>query len=177
MSELLSQLLSDPRFATIIGAIIGFVATTIGTIIVFVVGTFNYRQKSDEIFFKVFDCLEAKRSLGISAIERYWNKRRYRDVCVSLLSGSAIYLLRESGQDNAAHELHNLDRIMSMLLNQNRIRSSQRLHYSNLRNAVVAAQKAAPNRTSNSRGLQVEMDSLNKWKDKLDTLLKKVLTQ
>ena len=166
MSELLSQLLSDPRFATIIGAIIGFV-----------VGTFNYRQKSDEIFFKVFDCLEAKRSLGISAIERYWNKRRYRDVCVSLLSGSAIYLLRESGQDNAAHELHNLDRIMSMLLNQNRIRSSQRLHYSNLRNAVVAAQKAVPNRTSNSRGLQVEMDSLNKWKDKLDTLLKKVLTQ
>src|SRR5215471_3683243 len=103
--------MSDP-IATVIGAFIGFVGGM-------VTARVTYVQKSDELFFKALDFLgggSQKRNLGIAAIELYWSNKRHRPVCVSLFIGSAIYLLIQSDQDNAAHELHNLDRIMTHLL-------------------------------------------------------------
>ena len=107
----------DQGIAAILGAIIGLIGG-------FMVAGMNYRQKADELFFKSLDFLKGgsqERNLGISAIELYWSKRRHRGVCVSLLSGSAIYLLRQSRQKDAAHELNNLDRIMNLLLGVKKI--------------------------------------------------------
>lgn len=154
----------DQGVAAVIGAVIGLVGG-------FVVAGMSYRQKADELFFKALDYLgggSQKRNLGISAIELYWGKLRHRDVCVSLLCGSAIYLLRQSKQGKAAHELNNLDRIMNMLLTNKRINELQKLGYRNLRNAIEDAINVAPSRTADSRGLNVDLKKLNHWKTELD---------
>lgn len=159
----------DQGFAAVIGALIGLVGG-------FLVAGMNYRQKADELFFKALDYLgggSQKRNLGISAIELYWDKLRHRNVCVSLLCGSAIYLLRQSKQDKAAHELNNLDRIMDLLLTNNRISEPQKLGYRNLRAALKDAINAAPSRTADSRGLIVDPSKLNEWKKGLDSIVPK----
>jgi hypothetical protein len=158
----------DQGVAAVIGAIIGLVGG-------FLVAGMSYQQKADELFFKALDYLgggSQNRNLGISAIELYWGKRRHRNVCVSLLCGSAIYLLRQSKQDKAAHELNNLDRIMSLLVTNERINESQKLGYRNLRKAVGDAINDAPSRTANSRGLNVDLQILNDWKTTLDSIVR-----
>ena len=157
----------DQGVAAVIGAIIGLIGG-------FVVAGLNYRQKADELFFKALDYLgggSQKRNLGISAIELYWDKRRHRDICISLLSGSAIYLLRASKQGNAPHELFNLDRIMNLLLSQSVLDSTQKSHYLRVREAVDEALKAASNRTDTSVGLDVDSKLLSDWKEHLDKLI------
>lgn len=154
----------DQGVAAIIGAMIGLVGG-------FIVAGMNYWQKSDELFFKALDYLGGKsqrRNLGISAIELYWGKRRHRDVCISLLSGSAIYLLRESGQGDAAHELHNLYRIMALLLSISKVKKSQEANYKNLKEAVECASAKSPS----DGGLIVEAAKLRQWKNELDKLVK-----
>lgn len=151
--------------ATVVAALIGLVATVVAALIGlgvgFITAEFNRRQKADELFFRALDFLTGKsqvRNLGIAAIELYWRRRRHRDLCISLLAGSAIYLLLESEQDDAAHEVFNLDRIMAMLTSQRRVRDSSRLAYAALTDAVQRKIAGHP------RGLTVAADSLNKWK-------------
>jgi hypothetical protein len=158
----------DQGVSAVIGAIIGLVGGSL-------VAGMNYRQKGDELFFKALDYLgggSQNRNLGISAIELYWGKRRHRNVCVSLLCGSAIYLLRQSKQDKAAHELNNLDRIMSLLLTNKRINESQKISYRNLRKSVEDAINDAPKRTADSRGLNVDLKTLDDWKTKLNSIVR-----
>jgi hypothetical protein len=156
----------DEGVAAVIGAIAGLIGG-------FVIAGLNYRQKADELFFKALDYLgggSQKRILGISAIELYWRKRRHRNVCIHLLCGSSIYLLRESGQDDAEHERYNLDRMMNLLL-QTRVEGDLKPSYIALRDSVKKAVEAAPNRPKSTKGLDVSESKLRGWEAKLDQLL------
>jgi hypothetical protein len=138
--------------ATVIGALIGLIGG-------FVVAEINRRQKADELFFKALDFLQGgsqKRNLGLSAIELYWRRKRHRPLCVSLLAGSAVYLLRESKQDDASHELYNLDRIMDFLTIKPPI-SAGRLGYQRVLQALQEKINGSPG------GLDVGVDKLKKW--------------
>lgn len=153
--------MSDPA-ATIIGALIGFVGGLVAARAV-------YLQKADELFFKALDFLgggSQKRNLGIAAIELYWSNKRHRPVSVSLLIGSALYLLSESKQEDAAHELHNLDRIMTHLLRRESRDATSRRQYERLLVAIKAARK--PGRTT---GLEVPEDQLAAWEKDVGQLV------
>lgn len=97
--------------ATVIAALIGFVGGL-------VVAAFTFRQKADELFLAGLQYLEGgsqKRNLGIAALELSWSSRRHRAVIARLLVGVALYLLSESKQRDAAHEIENLGSIMRLL--------------------------------------------------------------
>jgi hypothetical protein len=75
-------------------------------------------QRTDELFLRAMDFLgggSQKRNLGISAIELYWADTRHKALVISLLIGSAIYLLSESEQKDAANEQYNLHRMMRLI--------------------------------------------------------------
>ena len=107
-----------------------------------------------------------KRNLGIAAIELYWSNKRHRPVSVSLLIGSALYLLLQSKQKNAAHELHNLDLIMTHLLRKDSRNATSRKQYERLLEALKTASE--PGRTT---GLQVRRDQLDVWVKGVEDLL------
>jgi hypothetical protein len=153
--------MSDPA-ATIIGALIGFVGGLVAA-------RAAYQQKADELFFKALDFLgggSQKRNLGIAAIELYWSNKRHRPVSVSLLIGSALYLLAESKQEDAAHELHNLDRIMTHLLRKESRDATSKAQYQRLLAAIKGAQE--PNRTT---GLQVPKQQIESWEKAVTSLI------
>jgi len=102
----------DEGVAAVIAGLFGLIAGGLA------VGYENERKK-DELFFKALDFLgggSQERNLGIAAIELYGKKKKHHALSVSLLIGSAIYLLKESKQKDAAHELNNLDRMMTFIL-------------------------------------------------------------
>lgn len=97
--------------ATILAALIGFVGGLI-------VAAYTFRQKADELFLAGLQYLAGgsqKRNLGIAALELSWRSRRHRAFIAPLLVGVASYLLLESKQEDAAHELENLRRAMRLL--------------------------------------------------------------
>ena len=147
--------------ATVLGALVGFIGGL-------VIARSTYQQKSDELFFKALDFLgggSQKRNLGIAAIELYWASKRHRPVSVSLLVGSALYLLYESKQEDAAHELHNLDRIMTRLLRDESRAFSTKSQYERLLAGVRYAQQ--PSRTG---GLAIPGQKLQEWDRRLQAL-------
>ena len=140
----------------VVGALIGLIGVFVGTQV-------KRAQKADELFFKVLDYFRGGsqvRNLGISAIEPYLRRKRHRPLCVSLLAGSAIYLLLESGQSAKEHELYNLDRIMDLLLVNNMAAVSQP-SYARLRDAVRKKTERI------AGGLEVDPDKLKSWTDAL----------
>jgi len=150
--------------ATLLAALIGFVGGLVAA-------RAAYQQKADELFFKALDFLgggSQKRNLGIAAIELYWANKRHRAVSVSLLVGSALYLLYESKQDDAAHELHNLDRLMTRLIRPETREFSTKTQYERLLAGVRHAQQ--PNRYG---GLAIPAEKLAEWATSLSKLLEK----
>ena len=132
-----------PPEATIFAALLALSGSLLGYFIGMFTTRLNYQQKQDELFFKALDFLRGgsqNRNLGISAIQLYWEADRHRNLCVSLLTGSAIYLLLASQQGTAAHEVNNLNRIMDMLLNNKHLSPKQKAHYEALRDALTTKQ-------------------------------------
>ena len=65
---------------------------------------------------KWFEGKTQKRSIGIAVVEGNWdNFAELRLTWLAVLTNQAVYLLAESGQDDAAHERSNLNRIMTLL--------------------------------------------------------------
>ena len=154
----------DQPTATLLAAIVGFVGGLVAA-------RATYQQKADELFFKALDFLgggSQKRNLGIAAIELYWSNKRHRAVSVSLLVGSALYLLYESKQEDAAHELHNLDRLMTRLVRPETHEFSTKTQYERLLSGVRHAQQ--PGRTG---GLAIPTEKLKEWDASLSKLLDK----
>lgn len=59
-----------------------------------------------------------KRSIGIAMIEANWNEETdFQKIWIPVLINQAIYLLLQSGQNKAPHEIANLKRIMALLAN------------------------------------------------------------
>lgn len=66
---------------------------------------------------KWFDGGTQRRSIGISVIEASWaSLQEFRGTWIAVLANQAIFLLEESGQKDAAHEVANLDRMMELLI-------------------------------------------------------------
>jgi hypothetical protein len=134
----------------------------------------TYRQKADENFFHALNWLTGgsqKRNLAIAAIEAYWQDERFREISIPLLSNSAIYLLLESNQGNAAHELNNLTRMMTLLLSIQSLRVEYRSQYAALLEAVTTAEGRAERRLEGKqeKGLHVNLDELRSWRTRLDS--------
>ena len=158
----------DQPTATILAALVGFVGGL-------VIATATYRQKSDELFYKALDFLGGgtqNRNLGIAAIELSWDNPRHRAVSVSLLIGSALYLLLESKQKDAAHELHNLEQIMDRVLRVESKNVSTLSQYMRLLEGILAAKSGG-----RDKGVAVPDDILEKWETEARFLAKKPATE
>ncbi len=140
-------------------------------------------QKTDELFLKALDFLgggSQKRNLGLSAIELYWADTRHKDLVISLLIGSAIYLMSESEQKDKAHEQYNLYRMMRLITaaGPGNLSESLRGDYKALQE--VLEQKIKSNASASQQveeeekasGLFVKTDDLEKWKRDITASLK-----
>ncbi|WP_146193980.1 hypothetical protein [Streptomyces sp. MA5143a] len=147
----------------------GLVGGVVGLIVGLVGAEINRRHKADELFFKALEFVKRgtqNRNVGISAVELYWGRKRRRPLCVGFMVGSAIYLLRESGQGAAAHERFNLDRIMA-LLSKYAPKGESVPHYCALLEAVKAK------RAGRRGGIVVDDDQLEEWEKQLNRLTKR----
>jgi hypothetical protein len=91
------------------------------------------------------------------------------------LIGSAIYLISESKQKDAAHELYNLQRIMELLkaVEPRNLSKSVRKDYAALQNTLT--QKIASNlNPAQQGGLFVGTKDLVNWQSDVTALLKEV---
>ncbi len=168
----------DQSTASIIAAVI---AGLVGILVGLIAAGVQYRMKSDELFYKALDFLgggSQVRNLGIAAIELSWNKRRFRPISTALLIGSALYLLLASKQEEAAHEVYNLGRIMKHLLHPDTYKVSTQAEYEQLLAALQKARRAAEARESGtgttpgvSRGLILPKEELQKWENVLARML------
>lgn len=133
-----------------------------------------YRQKSDELFFTALNFLKGgsqNRNLGIAAIDLYWNRRRHRPLCVSLLSGSAIYLIRGSKSGKAPHEIYNLERIMALLLSCGSTKAT-RSSYQSLHTVILQEIGDRSGRGDTPTALAIDTDKLKTWNTMLAEILK-----
>ena len=167
----------DEGLAAIIAGLFGLMAGGLA------VGYENARKK-DELFYKALDFLgggSQKRNLGIGAIELYGTKTRHHALSVSLLIGSAIYLLKESTQKDAAHELNNLNRMMTFILLYKVPNTSIHLQLRRLQNAILDSknkqeelikQKIEGNKKEDEeiRGLIVPIEDLDNWNNKINSI-------
>ena len=154
----------------------------------FFAGMITSKQKNDELLMLAIKHLcggSQERNIGISAIELYWNKNRHRDICVSMLVGAGIYLLRESKQKAAQHELYNLHRIMDFLLSKQNLYSNKPsvlIYYvhldSALKDALADVESEAKMKTEDTidekqegrlrHGLWVDKVQLETWRKQLN---------
>jgi len=165
----------DEGLAAVIAALFGLMAGG------FAVGYENARKK-DELFYKALDFLgggSQERNLGIAAIELYGTKKKHHALSVSLLIGSAIYLLKESKQKDAAHELNNLNRMMTFILLYKVRNTPFHIQLRRLQNAILDSknkqeelikQKNERNKKEDEeiRGLIVPIEDLDDWNNKIN---------
>ncbi|GAA4936756.1 hypothetical protein ACFPM3_06655 [Streptomyces coeruleoprunus] len=131
------------------------------------------RRKLEELFFKSLEFVKQgsqNRNVGISAAEIYWQHKSRRPLITGFMTGIAVYLLQESKQWDAAHEAFNLDRIMTMLLQQEPTDASK-AHYKALLEAVRANRsESGKNQRRNKedrRGIKVSDFKLGNWENDL----------
>jgi hypothetical protein len=112
-----------------------------------------------------------RRNVGIAIVEGYWSTTpSLQSALVPLLVNQAIYLLEESGQDDAPHEADNCRRIMNLILRPDSVDPSLVNYYRELREAVNRKSEpkvGGPGR----RGVSIDGKTLTDWKTKLDTKL------
>jgi hypothetical protein len=175
----------DPLVAgPVAGALVALAGLAFATIVQISSDRRQRMQKTDELFLKALDFLgggSQKRNLGISAIELYWADTRHKALVISLLIGSVIYLLSESGQKDAAHELYNLHRMMRLItaVGPENLSESLRGDYEALQK--VLAQKIKSNGSASQQmekgkkasGLFVKTDELEKWECDITVSLKR----
>src|ERR1700741_4642535 len=131
-------------------AIATLIASGGGFVLGLLTATLQFRQKREELFLKALDWLgggSQNRNVGISAVELYlagdsrWAEltgNRFRDVAVALLTGSAIYLISGSERKDSAIEVHNLERIIVLLLQYKAV-TRYGPHYERLKAALTSA--------------------------------------
>lgn len=154
----------DAGVATLLGALAG-------GLVGFITAKMQFQQKSDELLLIALEHLgggSQERNVGISAIELYWNNSRHKDVCLSLLIGSAIYLLRDSKQDDKDIELYNLERIMTFISDQEYLNKSLVMDYKYLLDAVEQAKNP-----KSEKSLKVKPEDQSKWQKSLAGIIAK----
>jgi len=104
----------------IYGALIG---GAFGTVTALIGAWLSYRtaqrKRADDLFLMALEFMgggSQRRNLGVAAITMYWRQfPEYGQLISEMLAASAIYLLTESKQKDASHEVFNLHRIMALL--------------------------------------------------------------
>ncbi|GCL62593.1 hypothetical protein [Pseudaquabacterium pictum] len=142
--------------ATILGALIGFLGGLI-------VARYTFRQKADELFLSGLQYLAGgsqQRNLGIAALRLAWESKRHQKHIAPLVVGSAIYLLQESKQEDAAHEVNNLQRLMKLVFDAKREGALTDEDRASVVTAIEAKLKIGPR---NSPGLFVKEEDLKTW--------------
>jgi hypothetical protein len=176
--------------ATFIAAIIAGVAALIGAVLSFLIAKsqrqqdrqiadwqrtqdlrieeWQQKKKADELFLTALEFLGGgtqKRNLGIAAIRLYWKEYpQHRLLCLEFLIGSAIYLLAESDQKDAAHEVYNLKRIMNLIFVEIPYERDAYYSYSQLK-ALLAVWKP---KVEKEKGLHLNPHDVEEWKRLLD---------
>lgn len=156
--------------AIIIGAVIGAV---IGSLSALVTYKAEKRKRADTLFSSALEYLgggSQRRNLGIAAVSLYWQEfPEYKQLCAEMLLGAAIYLLSESKQEDAPHEVYNLYRIMA-LLKANKPDWENRKPYKELQ--VVIDNRISKGELKPKRGLWVDKSYLEAWRDDLEALMR-----
>jgi len=180
--------MNDSSMATIFGALIG---GAFGTVIALSGAWVNYRisqqrradeqevsqqrtaaeeqRRADELFATALGFLgggSQQRNLGIAAISLYWRQfPRHTQLCAEILVGSAIYLLSQSKQKDASHELFNLQRMMDLLKEiSNHVPDKS----SYVRLAAFVKNRIETYEAKPERGLWTETVDLQRWQKLLN---------
>lgn len=128
------------------------------------------RQKADELFLTALDFMGGgtqRRNLGIAAITMYWRKfPEHKQLCLEMLVGAAIYLLTESKQKDAGHELFNLNRIM-VLIQDVSSKVQDRGGVDQLNEVLKRRLEDYCSEPKPKKGLWVSDKQLDLWKSKL----------
>jgi hypothetical protein len=147
----------------------------------------EYAQRSQERLeanvYRALDHFAGKtqvRSIGIAVVEGSWTQvPEMHPVLVPMLANQVIYLLSESGQDDAAHEVDNLRRLVDLLVvaarESNVPTKTAKASYAGVRSALQGAIDRATSTASRrladpaapqeeSKGLDVDVATLKKWK-------------
>jgi hypothetical protein len=103
-------------------------------------------------------------------------------LCISLLIGSAIYLLSESKQEDSTHEIYNLGRIIHFLQEQRKTIHDDaflKKSFEQLKETLITAetnadlkmkskrQKKAGEKYTEFKGLWVDKEQLTSWQAQL----------
>jgi hypothetical protein len=155
----------------IIGAIVGAV---FGTISALIGARLTYqaaeRKRADDLFSTALELMGGgtqRRNLGIAAITLYWREfPQHKQLCAEMLIGSAIYLLTESQQEDASHEVFNLHRIMALLKD---IAPDLKDHegYKRLKKVVDERTASHDRQPKPKRGVWVDKSALATWQNDL----------
>lgn len=155
------------------GATIALLGAGIGIIITRRSAKEAYAQKQEELFLKALDLLTGgtqRRNVGVAAITRFWRLEEYRPLTGSALIGSAIYLLTESNMD-AQHELYNLERIMSLLVEPQLVPAKLANGYARLCRTLENVLARKVEISDSKAGLTVDAQQLVVWRDTLSRQL------
>ncbi|MCO5187119.1 MAG: hypothetical protein M9928_11265 [Anaerolineae bacterium] len=158
---------SEIIVGAIIGAIFGSISAVFGA-------WFTYRlaqkKRADDLFSTALEFMGGgtqRRNLGISTLSLYWREfPQHRELCAEMLIGSAIYLLTESKQKDAEHEVFNLHRIIA-LLNDISADVDDRKGY--IRLGKVLDIRINNYQSKPDKGLWIDKRELHKWHDHLQT--------
>ena len=127
------------------------------------------RRREDFLYsaLRHFGGKSQERSIGISIVDGLWDTTpKLHVVYIPLLINQAVFLLSESGQADATHELFNLRRIMALLI-EARHRGSEdeklKAYYAELTALLRSRLK-----DWGGKGVNARPEELNSWLGRLD---------
>ncbi len=109
-----------------------------------------------------FEGKTQRRSIGIGIVEGNWSRfPEIQSTWTAVLTNQAVYLLCESGQDDAQHEISNLHRIMALL-------SAPEVRFSQMQRESL---NAALLKNAKGQGLRSVTDAERaNWKARIDAV-------
>ena len=185
------MLKANPPWAILVPALVGLAGAILGAVLGASVKALmdqrgNRQLQENQIF---FDSLEwftkgrQRRNVGISAVEAFQGNPRLRSFSIPLLIGTAIYLLRESSEEEESgkrkvsvhnkteHDSYNMTRIMRLLLSKKsredlneKPTPERRADYKRLLDVIVTQTQWLK---TNDKGLEVESKVLDEWAKEL----------
>jgi hypothetical protein len=165
----------------VLAAGIGAVAAIIGALITALLAQRETQRSRAQEALDWMTGDSQRRNVGIATIESSWEprwrRRKFRRLVTPVLCGTALYLISASNQKDAPHEVHNLDRVMALLMTSSR-KERQDFHdaYHEVRCAIRRSRRKYGQMPLNQRvdlkdtGLFIDVQKLNNWERQLRRL-------
>jgi hypothetical protein len=157
--------------AIIVGALVGALFGIIGALIgAFLTYRAKERGRADALLSRALEFMGGgtqRRNLGIAAISLYSKQfPEQSQLCAEMLVGAAIYLLSQSKQEDASHEIFNLHRIFDLLFEiEPKLEKKKSDAYQRLRDAV--SKRLDHYESKPKIGLWLQKSELKNWRDHL----------